>query len=548
MEPRLAIRSWPRPRARVARLLPALSISLALSISAALGGLARSADLSPPITLQQEIDALLQRKAARRAFWGIQIRALDEGTVLYEHNAHKVFVPASNQKLFSTALGLTRLGPNHRYSTSVVAEGEIDGEGTLRGNLVLRGGGDPNLSARVLPYDHDMEFEDDLMLPVTELARQAIAGGLRRVEGSIIGDDTRYVWQKHGAGWSVDDPTWGYGAPISALSFNDNHITMRVLPGRAAGRPARVRFKPRIPFFEIANRTRTSSRRYVTRALKIDRQPGSRRIDIWGDISIRSGGRQVAMAVDDPALYAATVLASELARLGVKISGSPEARHAWPHAVRDLKSNRSAPPKPTGQVLSVIQSVPLGESLKVINKVSQNLHAEMLLREVSFMRRGVGSFEGGLEELEGFLLEAGLKPGEFICKDASGLSRHNLVSPAATVELLKYMWASPHRDLYRSTLAVAGSDGTLDWRFSRTPARGRIRAKTGTLSNVSALSGYARSADGADLVFSIFVNNAAVPASYIRRLVDQIAVAMVKPRRRNPARRRGSTAGTASAP
>jgi len=196
----------------------------------------------------------------------------------------------------------------------------------------------------------------------------------------------------------------------------------------------------------------------------------------------------------------------------------------------------------------VIQSVPLGESLKVINKRSQNLHAEMLLREVSFVRRGIGSFEGGLEELESFLLEAGLQSGEFICKDASGLSRHNLVSPAATVELLKYMWASPHRDLYRSSLAVAGADGTLDWRFSRTPARRRIRAKTGTLSNVSALSGYARSADGVDLAFSIFANNATAPASYIRRLIDQIAVAMVKPRRRDPARRRGSAARTASAP
>ena len=154
----------------------------------------------------------------------------------------------------------------------------------------------------------------------------------------------------------------------------------------------------------------------------------------------------------------------------------------------------------------------------------------MLLREVAYAGPGVGSFEAGLAELKAFLLEADLKPWEFKFKDASGLSRQNLITPAGTVKLLTHMWDSPHGNLYRKSLAVAGEDGTLDWRFSRTRARGRIQAKTGTLSNVTALSGFAVTDDDRDLAFSVYVNNIGVSTSYIRRLVDQVCLAMLKAR------------------
>jgi D-alanyl-D-alanine carboxypeptidase/D-alanyl-D-alanine-endopeptidase (penicillin-binding protein 4) len=214
----------------------------------------------------------------------------------------------------------------------------------------------------------------------------------------------------------------------------------------------------------------------------------------------------------------------------VTISGEVLSRHAWPWEHNGLKRASFPRKPPEGQQVASIQSARLVEGLRVINKDSQNLHAEMLLREVGFVMRNVGSYEAGLEELENFLVEAGLNKREFEFVDASGLSRKDLVSPAGTVQLLTHMWKSPHRDDYLSTLPVAGEDGTLDWRFSRTTARGRIRAKTGTLGHVAALSGYATTEDGRNLAFSIYVNNFSVAGSYIRSLVDRMVVAMIEAR------------------
>lgn len=479
-----------------------------------------------PFTLPEAVDEILESRTALRSFWGIHIVDLASKQVLYERNSRKLFVPASNQKLLSTALALSRLGPEHRYTTMLVSEAELDDDGVLHGDLVLLGGGDPNLSARILPYNRRQNFQRDLLLPLSELADQAVQSGLRRVEGAIIGDDTRYVRQPYATGWSVDDPKWGYGAPVSALSFNDNVVTMLVLPGRASGRRARVAFKPDVPYFSFSNRTRTMPTRTVAQRLDLGRQPGSNKLMLWGQISIRSRGRSIEVAVDNPALFAAMAIRERLEALGVEISGETRARHRRPHEVPDLKGGTRRKYEPPSR-LAMIQSMPLAANLPIINKVSQNLHAEMLLREVGYVRRGVGSFEAGLEEMKSFLQEAGIKRWQFRLRDASGLSRHNLISPEATVRLLAHMAGSQHDELYRSTLALAGEDGTLDWRFSRGPVRGKIQAKTGTLSGVIALSGYARTQDERDLAFAIYVNNSSAPNSYVRRLVDRVAEVIV---------------------
>ena len=482
----------------------------------------------PAAGLAERISEVLGGEAAGRAFWGIKIVELESGRTVYEHNADKLFVPASNAKLFSTALGLVKLGPRHTYITSVVAESPPTEGGVLSGDLILLGGGDPNLSTRVIPYDPHKDFEKDLLRPMTDLARQVVAAGVRRIEGNVVGDDSRYVWQRHPPGWSAQDGYWSYGAPISALSFNDNTVKLRILPGSGVRRPARVDVAPGIEYFSLDNRTRTAPTRTVARGLGLDRQPGSRKLLLWGDISIRSRGRVLSVAVDDPALFAAVAFHGELKRLGVAIDGVAVARHAYPHEFPSLKrlSNRKTKAYPTK--LAAIQSAPLAQTLPIINKDSQNLHAEMLLCEVGYQRRGVGSFEAGLGELKSFLLEAGLTPPESKLQDASGLSRRNLVTPGATTRLLTYMWNSPSREHFVSSLPVSGQDGTLDWRFSRTSAKGRISAKTGTLAHVTAISGYAAALDDRSLAFSILVNNYGVKASYIRSRVDKICVAMVE--------------------
>jgi len=503
-------------------------IRYALVVSAFLALAARSLNSAEvtSFTLAEAIDQVLSSRTAHRSFWGVHIVELNSGRVLYERNSEKLFVPASNQKLLSTALALSLLGPDHRYTTSLVSEAEIGNDGVLQGDLVLLGGGDPNLSARILPYNSTRSFQQDLLLPISELAEQAVQSGLKRIEGSIVGDDTRYVQQPHGSGWAIDDPKWGYGAPISALSFNDNVVTMRVLPGRAAGQPARVEFKPDVPYFSFSNRTRTMATRTVAQRLDLDNQSGTGNLLLWGQISVRSRGRSIEVAVDNPALFAAVALRERLAELGVEVAGETRARHRLSLDVPDLKGG-SPKEEDATTAIAMIQSGSLAEDLPVVNKVSQNLHAEMLLREVGYARRGVGSFEAGLEEMKSFLREAGINKWQYRLRDASGLSRQNLISPAATVQLLTHMAKSKYGDLYRTSLAVAGEDGTLDWRFSRSPVRGRISAKTGTLTGVSALSGYAQTQDGRDLVFSIYVNNSAAPNSYVRRLIDRIAEAMV---------------------
>ena len=523
---RLLRRAWARGQRPRARILSGNALAAALVFL--LQTLA-----PPPLpadSLADRIAEITGASAAERAFWGICVVDLEDGRTVYARHADKLFLPASNGKLFSTALALSRLGPEYFHTTAVVSKAAVGGDGALDGDLVLLGGGDPNFSSRLVPYNSQTKFAPDRLSPLRELARQVRAAGVKKVTGGVIGDDRRYVWQGHLPGWSIDDAMWGYGAPISALSFNDNAVILQVLPGRAVRERARVAFRPGIGYFELDNRLWTAAARMVPRGLNLDRAPGTRQLALWGEISIHSRGRRLTVAVDDPALFAARAFHHVLVKTGVAIGRKAVSRHASGHEFPSLKqvAERKTEIYPTE--LAALRSPPLAEAVKIVNKVSQNLHAEMLLREVGLRRRGIGSFQAGLGELERFLeKDVELRKQEFFLTDASGLSRRNLVSPEATVKLLKYMWRSENRTAFLESLPIAGEDGTLDWRFSRTPARGKIRAKTGTLSHVTAISGYAAAADERNLAFSIMVNNYGVQASYIRNLVDKICVALVMP-------------------
>ncbi len=478
-------------------------------------------------SLAERIDQLIDRPAARRAFWGLRIVNLADGEVLYARDSEKLFVPASNTKLFATALALESLGPDARMTTELVGEAALGPDGVLPGPLRLIGGGDPNLSSRVAPYRGEEEFREDRLEPMRTLAQQAYDAGLRKVEGDVIGDDRRYVWAPYPEGWSIGDEIWSYGAPVSALSFNDNTIKILVRPGAIAGQPARLKIDPSFDYFAIRNETRTAPTRIVAKRLSLGMNPVDRAVDLWGEISIRSPGRDMSIAVDDPALFAATALKRALEDAGVEITGQARADHLRPLDVPDLKGGDPPASREYPLRLGRLDSAPLDDLITITNKESQNLHAEMLLREVGFARRGVGSLEAAIEEMRTFLRGAGLSPWEFFLNDGSGLSRQNLVSPSGAVKLLRHMWDSPNRAAFVSSLSIAGEDGTLDWRFSRTVAKGRIHAKTGTLSHVTALSGYAQAIDGRDLAFSIYVNNFGVSTSYIRDIVDRVMLAVI---------------------
>ncbi|MEX2261240.1 MAG: D-alanyl-D-alanine carboxypeptidase/D-alanyl-D-alanine-endopeptidase [Bryobacteraceae bacterium] len=467
---------------------------------------------------------LSESPAARRATWGVQIADLETGEILCDLNSEKLFVPASNTKLFSTALGLMRLGPDHRFETRVVAEKAPDARGRVAGDLVLVGGGDPNLSARPIPYRIEDGTGNPLQ-PIEDLADQIVARGVRRIEGDVIGDDTAYVRAPYPEGWAIGDALWEYGAPVSALTLHDNTFALSIRPGARLGDPAIIVSRPPVPFYRIENRART--RDGGERKLWIDREPGSRELRVWGTIPRGDSGERHLVAIAEPALYAAQALHSALARRGVAILGKARARHALAMDFDDLERGQPRP-QPKGVELAKRISPPLLESLRIINKVSQNLHAELMLLEVGRVRRNIGSREAGLAEMQAFLSEAGIDREEFDWSDGSGLSRLNLVSPRAIVRLLRFVYDGPQRENWLGLMPVGGEDGTLRLRFDGAPARGRILAKTGTLSHVSALSGYVMRPAGGPLAFSILVNNYGGPAWAIRAAIDKICDWMVE--------------------
>ena len=459
---------------------------------------------------------------ARTSFWGVRIVSLEQNRVLFERNANRLFVPASNAKLFTTALALARLGPDYRFQTRVLAD-RIPGDDGAVESLRLVGGGDPNLSGRAIPYRRDAPAGDPLAA-IEDLAAQVAARGVSSVSADIVGDDTAYVWQPYAEGWSIDDPVWDYGAPVSALSINDNTVSLTVLPGSYRSDPARIVLTPPVEYYEIDNGVRTTA---GERRIMIARLPGERQLRIWGTLPLNDPGETEGLGIEDPALYAARAFRDALARRGIAIRGEARAIHLYPNQVADLNNGPAPEPEP-GVELARRDSAPLVEDLRITDKVSQNLHAEMALRAVAKARRHVGSREAGIAEEQAFLTEVGIDRASYTFADGSGLSRLDLVTPAAVVRLLEYMHHSAAGDAWISLLPVAGLDGTLHARFAGTAAAGRIFAKTGTLSHVAALSGYARRGNGQMLAFSILVNNYNGPAADLRAAIDRVCALMLE--------------------
>lgn len=477
-------------------------------------------------TLSENIFRLLDATpTARTALWGIQVVDLASGQTLFAQNPDRFFVPASNTKLFTTALALSRLGPEATFQTRVLAEAAPDAAGVVRGSLVLAGGGDPNLSGRPLPYRFGAPPGNPLAA-IEDLADQLKARGVRRVAGGIIGDDTHYLWQPYADGWAIDDPQYDFGAPVSALTLADNTIELTVEPGARPGAPAVLTLSPPLEYYEIDNRLRTVAFG-AERRVQFAREAGRMDLRLWGTIPARDRAETLALSVEDPAAYAALALRQALAARGIPVDGAAVARHAYPSEAADLKG-AAQPSAVAGAELARRVSAPLLEDLRVINKTSQNLHAEMALRAVGRARRGMGSREAGLDEMQAFLTEAAIDPAEYSLVDGSGLSRQNLVTPAAIVKLLRYMYAGARREAWVSTLPEAAVDGSLATRFTGTPAAGHLFAKTGGMSHVAALSGYAQRANGNWVAFSILVNNAAAPGAEVRGIIDRICTLIVE--------------------
>ncbi len=483
---------------------------------------------APRKDLASQIAAIIAQPQLARADWGIAIADLETGKTIYARNADRLFLPASNAKLLTTSAVMALVGPNYLFRTTVETTGKVDAEGRLKGDLVIVGRGDPNISGRVLPYQLKSQRNPPHTQILEDMANQIAQAGIKTVDGDVIGDDTFYSGERYPEGWGIDDLQWLDGAPVSALTFNDNVVFLKVQPGVAAGDKAVVAFEPQTSYYELDNRILTAPAG-TTRKIGMHRDPGSRRILLWGVLSTEDAGLTEAVSIEDPAEFTAEIFRGLLEQRGITVTGKVKAQHG--EIAQFFDQTPAAPvTEPAAlpaQILALHVSQPLIEDIRVTNKTSQNLHAELDLRLIGKQTQNDGSYDGGLTALKKFLRVAGLKEEEFSLTDGSGLSRRDLITPAAMVRLLIYDAKQPWGPAFMETLPVSGVDGSLTERFANTPAGGLIHAKTGTLSHVSALSGYGETRSGKKFVFSIFCNKINLPSHKAAAAIDQIVQLVV---------------------
>ena len=451
--------------------------------------------------LEQRLDALSAESPAI-GFAGIHVVEASTGKTLYSKNADRLFLPASNLKILTSALALERLRPDYRFTTRVVRESS--------GDIVLVGSGDPSLSGRAFPYDKDQRAAPPLQA-IEQLADAIAARSVQRIDGDIIGDDRLFPWDPYPPSWTEDDTLHEYGAPVSALTVNDNTVAISISPTTLVLAPA-------FEYLTIDNRVRASARGAES-AVYVRRVARSRQWQLTGTIPL---GRTVTeiLPVDDPALFAASALYDALTRRGIAIHGRPVARHrvlGEPYAAVE------------GEELASRTSPPLADLLQVMDKVSENLHAELLLREVGRVTRGEGSTAAGLAEMNAYLAgTAGAQPGDWRLEDGSGLARNTLVTPRLLTRILAREAQSADSAVWISLLPAGGEDGTLSRRLCCITGGRGVRAKTGTLSRALALSGYAGSATRGQLAFSILVNDFQAPPAEVTEWIDKIATALLE--------------------
>ena len=453
-----------------------------------------SAESAAAARFGERVEALLAVAPASMGEWGLLVEDAQTGETLFEKNSDRYFVPASNMKLFTTALALAKLGLDYRFHTTLETRGTLSPKGVLSGDVVLVGRGDPNLSNRKFPYELKEEFDGPPEKVLAELADALVARGVKEIAGDVIGDDSYFPRERYPDGWEIGDMVWEYGAAISAIVVDDNTVTATLTPGERAGDPVLATVAPLTPDFVLRNDVTTSAAE-VKSDLTLTREAGANLVIARGTLPAKGAPRKLILAIQEPAQHAAALVAALLAERGVKLDGETRAVHVPESDVTPRT------------VLAEHVSVPLGEAVKLINKISQNLHAEMLLRTVARQNGLWSTPEELFKPAQDFYAAAGIAADDVIQTDGSGLSRHDLVTPRAIVALLKYAQTQPWFDAYYQSLPIAGVDGSLQDRMKNNAAFGRVHAKTGSVEHVRTLSGYAETPAGRRLIFSFLSNN-----------------------------------------
>jgi D-alanyl-D-alanine carboxypeptidase/D-alanyl-D-alanine-endopeptidase (penicillin-binding protein 4) len=455
------------------------------------------------------------------AFWGIEVTNLRTGRRLFRHNADHLFKPASNIKLLTAAAALQRLGTDHRYNTSLYVDGPIR-NGVLHGNLIVRGSGDPTLGGYEQRGNPTVVFE--------RWADSLKAAGISRIDGAIIGDDDPFSDVPLGEGWSWNDVPYAYAAEINGLVFNNNAIDLSVR-GQQPGAPGRITWAPfETDFVRVRNRTRT-----VPRDSSSDEEyhrPFGENIFTVRSRLHPGEIQEETLTITEPTRYFTHVLRSVLLEEGIAVQGAGVDVDEMP-----IKPQYGSDAL---QRVATYRSPPLRRIVRTMNHESENLYAEQLLRTLAVVNPPdtsgedltIGSAELGALAAKGALAQAGLDTSRVQLVDGSGLSRKNYVSPRAMTRLLEYMWVDADPTLssaFYESLPTGGEEGTLQYRFRNgAPAQANVRAKTGTLSGASALSGYVKTARGTPLSFVVFCNHHMAETDAVRAAQDAIVNALAR--------------------
>ncbi|HEY7289700.1 MAG TPA: D-alanyl-D-alanine carboxypeptidase/D-alanyl-D-alanine-endopeptidase [Vicinamibacterales bacterium] len=459
--------------------------------------------------LQRDVDAVLADPVLSRGTWGVLVRSLTTGDTLYSVNARKLLMPASNMKLVTLAAAAEHLGWDFTYETRVLATAPVvDGE--LTGDLVVVGSGDPSIG--LVDGSSDRVFG--------EWADRLKQLGVRRIGGHIVGDDTAFERRTLGFGWSWDDLPDDYAAGVGALQFNENAVRVLVSPGPAIGSAAAVRVEPPGAGISVTSAARTAAAGSAT-SLFTRRLPGQQRLEISGSIALDAAApAMLDVSVDDGTLFFVEALRRFLIARGIDVRGQAGAMPDGPAAV----------PVPSATLVASHRSPPLATLAIRLMKVSQNQYAETFLKTLSVDAGGhEATAEGGRRVAQQIFDRWGIDGAGLILRDGSGLSRYDYVTAEALIGILSHVYHDERlRGPFEASLPAAGSDGTLGNRLKGTAAEGRIHAKTGSMSNVRALSGFATTADGEPLAFSIIANNFDTTPAVINRATDAIVVRLAQ--------------------
>jgi D-alanyl-D-alanine carboxypeptidase/D-alanyl-D-alanine-endopeptidase (penicillin-binding protein 4) len=443
------------------------------------------------------------------ANWAVVVRSLATGEVLYERNPDKLMVPASNMKIVTLAAAARVLGWDAHFTTTLETDAAIEA-GTLRGDLYVRGGGDPTINTR----------NGRGAAVFADWAGALRAAGIQRIDGRIIGDDNLFDDEGIGAGWAWDYLEADYAAPVGALQYDEDVAALTVLPGGSAGEPAVVTLAP-FSGLTVVNRATTSAAG-IPETIQYRRRLDAPVLEVSGTVPLppaeplpagqatRTAGRFVAVV--NPTAYFVQSLRDALITRGIGVNGPAVDIDDLPQAATAVAPRR---------VLTRSESQPLRDIAAVMMKISQNLYAETLLKAAGAASNGVGTAPAGRTAVIETLREWQLDDKSLVMLDGSGLSRYDYVSARLISSILERFYAEPrHRDAFMATLAVAGRDGTIANRLKRTRAEGNARVKTGSISNMRSLSGYVNTRDGEPLAFSILANDFTLPAATVNWISD----------------------------